>query len=147
MSQSLLNWFEKTASKRSREQNFAISSPAPSSSTSIPPVEIEEDSSCSGPVLQSSASTATKTTAQKTSRVLPSEPHQPKLNYPKCPFGNQQWGFSASWYHSHPWLYYLQEEDAVLCFYCASAVQLKMPNTGYTDKDLQKQVLVTGRKP
>ena len=43
-----------------------------------------------------------------------------------------------SWYRLHPWLHYLQEEDAVLCFFCATAVQHKMPLTGYVDNVFSK---------
>jgi hypothetical protein len=67
-------------------------------------------------------------------RVLPPEPHQPKLNFAKRSFGKQQRGFSATWYQHYPWLHYLQEEDSVLCFYCASAVQQKMPIAGHTEQ-------------
>ena len=80
-------------------------------------------------------------------RVLPPEPHQPKLNFPKRSFGKQQRGFSATWYQHYPWLHYLQEEDSVLCFYCASAVQQKMPIAGHTEnKPLQKSASITWQK-
>ena len=78
-------------------------------------METKEASSWSSPVLQSSAAIATKTTtlSQKTSHLLPSEPHQLKLNFAKRPFGNQQRGFSVSGCHSYPWLHYLPEKDAL----------------------------------
>lgn len=31
-------------------------------------------------------------------------------------------------------LHYLQKEDSVLCFYCVTAIQRKLPVTGYCDK-------------
>ena len=58
-------------------------------------------------------------------RILPSKPNQPKLNFPLRCFGKQRR------YEKYPWLHHLDNEDAVLCFYCATAVKCKMPLTGY----------------
>lgn len=55
------------------------------------------------------------------------------LMFPKRIFGTQQRGFSATWYRQYPWLHYLPAEDSVLCFYCGTAVQHKMPMTGQFD--------------
>ena len=66
--------------------------------------------------------------------MIPNESNQPKVNFLKHTFGRQQRGFSASWYQHHPWVHYLQEEDSLLCFYCATAIQRKLPMTGYYDK-------------
>ena len=66
--------------------------------------------------------------------MIPNESNQPKVNFLKHTFGRQQRGFSASWYQHHPWVHYLQEEDSLLCFYCATAIQCKLPMTGYYDK-------------
>ena len=48
-------------------------------------------------------------------------------------FGSKRRSFCYSWYEKYRWLHYIEEEDAVLCFYCATAVQLKMPMRGYMD--------------
>lgn len=46
-------------------------------------------------------------------------PSQPILtNYPKRPFGQTLRCFSASWYHSRPWLEYSVIRDASFCFAC-----------------------------
>ena len=85
----------------------------------------------------------------KKQHLIPSKPNQPKLNFPKSMFGNQKRAFSATWYQRYPWLHYLQQEDSVLCFYCAAAVQRRMPLTGYTDKTYihsKKLVSITGKK-
>lgn len=58
--------------------------------------------------------------------TLPPQPNQPKLKFPKCTFGKQKRSFSDTWYQSYPWLHYVQENDTVLCFYCATAVQRKL---------------------
>eukprot|EP00731_Ephydatia_muelleri_P012082 Em0006g976a len=71
-------------------------------------------------------------------RILPSKPNQPKLNFPLRCFGKQRRGFSVHWYEKYPWLHYLDNEDAVLCFYCATAVKCKMPLTGYVDSVFTK---------
>ena len=71
-------------------------------------------------------------------RILPSKPNQPKLNFPLRCFGKQRGGFSVHWYEKYPWLHYLDNEDAVLCFYCATAVKCKMPLTGYVDSMFTK---------
>ena len=60
---------------------------------------------------------------QSLENIIPKEPNQSKLHFPK-----------QKWYEQFPWLHYLQEEDSVLCFYCATAVQRKTPLTGYIDK-------------
>uniref|UniRef100_H3AM22 DUF4371 domain-containing protein n=1 Tax=Latimeria chalumnae TaxID=7897 RepID=H3AM22_LATCH len=36
------------------------------------------------------------------------------------------------------WLHYLQEQDSAVCFYCATAVQQKMPQTNYIDNTFTK---------
>ena len=77
---------------------------------------------------------STSTSSIKKHRLIPSEPNQPKLHFLKHMFGRQKRGFSATWYQHYPWLHYLQEEDSVLCFYCATTIQRKIPLTGYTDK-------------
>ena len=82
----------------------------------------------------SSESESTEDLSSSTSSSIPKEPNQPKLHFPKQKFGSQQRAFCAKWYERFPWLHYLQEEDSVLCFYCATAVQRKTPLTGYTDK-------------
>eukprot|EP00731_Ephydatia_muelleri_P014314 Em0008g34a len=71
-------------------------------------------------------------------RILPSKPNQPKLNFPLRCFGKQRRGFSVHWYEKYPWLHYFDNEDAVLCFYCATAVKYKMPLTGYVDSVFTK---------
>ena len=58
--------------------------------------------------------------------MLPPQPNQHKLVFPKHTFGKQKRSFSAAWNRSYPWLHYVQENDMVLCFYCASAVQHKI---------------------
>ena len=58
--------------------------------------------------------------------TLPPQPNQPKLKFPKRTFGKQKRSFSDTWYQSYPWLHYVQENDTVLCFYCATAVQCKL---------------------
>ena len=64
-------------------------------------------------------------------RILPASPNQPRLKkFPLRQFGTQRRGFSATWYDSYPWLRYLEDEDVILCFYCATAVERKMPMTG-----------------
>eukprot|EP00731_Ephydatia_muelleri_P009929 Em0005g515a len=64
-------------------------------------------------------------------RILPASPNQPRLKkFPLRQFGTQRHGFSATWYDSYPWLHYLEDEDVILCFYCATAVERKMPMTG-----------------
>lgn len=65
--------------------------------------------------------------------TLPSQPNQPKLKFPKHTFGKQKQSFSDTWYQSYPWLHYVQENDMVLCFYCAAAVQGKLPLGGYVE--------------
>ena len=74
-----------------------------------------------------------QSTAASTQRVLPLTPNQPKLKFPTRTFGSQKRGFCATWYQNYPWLHYIQEDDSVLCFYCATAVQNRMPVTGYID--------------
>lgn len=46
-----------------------------------------------------------------------------------------------------PWFHYVQEEDSALCFYCATAVQRKMPMTRHTDKAFTETGFITGEKP
>lgn len=41
--------------------------------------------------------------------------------------------FSDNWYQSYPWLHYVQENDTVLCFYCATAVQRKLQLGGHVE--------------
>ena len=71
-------------------------------------------------------------------RILPSKPNQPKINFPLRSFGKQRRGFSVHWYEKYPWIHYLDNEDAVLCFYCATAVKSKMPLNGYVDSVFTK---------
>ena len=66
-------------------------------------------------------------------RILPLKPNQPRLKFPMRQFGSKRRSFCYSWYEKYRWLHYIEEEDAVLCFYCATAVQLKMPMRGYMD--------------
>ena len=66
--------------------------------------------------------------------TLPSQLNQPKLKFPKRTFGKQKRSFSDARYESFPWLHYIQEDDAVLCFYCTRAVQRKLPLGGYVEK-------------
>ena len=51
---------------------------------------------------------------------------------------------SATWYQNYPWLHYIQEDDSVLCFYFATAVQNRMPVTGYSMFSITG--LATGKK-
>ena len=81
-----------------------------------------------------SESTEDLNSSTSSSKPIPNEPSQPKLLFPKRNFGSQQRAFCAKWYKQYPWLHYSQEEDSVLCFYCATAVQQKIPLTGYADK-------------
>ena len=55
-------------------------------------------------------------------QILPSKPNQPKINFPKRVFGAHRRGFSKILVCNYPRLHYIQKEDPVLCFYCASAV-------------------------
>ena len=64
-------------------------------------------------------------------RIVPLKPNQPRLKFPMRQFGSKRRSFCYSWYEKYRWLHYIEEEDAVLCFYCATAVQLKMPMRGY----------------
>ena len=121
---ALLEWLRKN--QQSPTMPTAVN-PSPT-----PAIQAESDC-CQSPVVTNTDHTASSDSSDK-QRVLPPEPHQPKLNFPKRTFGKQQRGFSASWYQQYPWLHYLQEEDSVLCFYCATAVQQKMPMTGHTDQ-------------
>ena len=66
-------------------------------------------------------------------RIVPLKPNQPRLKFPMRQFGSKRRSFCYSWYEKYRWLHYIEEEDAVLCFYCATAVQLKMPMRGYMD--------------
>ena len=64
---------------------------------------------------------------------MPLTLNQPKLKFPTRTFGSQKRGFCATWYQNYPWLHYIQEDDGVLCFYCAPAIQNRMPVMGYID--------------
>ncbi|KAL5506665.1 hypothetical protein EMCRGX_G008377 [Ephydatia muelleri] len=66
-------------------------------------------------------------------RIVPLKPNQPRLKFPMRQFGSKRRSFCYSWYEKYRWLHYIEEEDAVLSFYCATAVQLKMPMRGYMD--------------
>ena len=66
-------------------------------------------------------------------RIVPLKPNQPRLKFPMRQFGSKRRSFYYSWYEKYRSLHYIEEEDAVLCFYCATAVQLKMPMRGYMD--------------
>lgn len=56
------------------------------------------------------------------------------MKFPKCTLGRPKRAFSATWYPTSPWLHYIHENDSVLCFYCATAVQRKLPLGGYVHK-------------
>ena len=73
-----------------------------------------------------------------TERLMPAEPHQPRLQFPKRTFGKQKRSFLANWFVQYPWIHYIQEEDCVLCFYCTTAVQRKYPPTRNADEVFTK---------
>ena len=57
--------------------------------------------------------------------ILNDGPHQPlTFDFPSRKFGNTlvlSRSFQPKWFTKWPWLHYLEEKDAVLCFRCASA--------------------------
>ena len=59
----------------------------------------------------------------ETSVSLPptqSEPFQPmNFQFPKTKVGKQNRSFNAKWFREYPWLHYVVQKDAVLCFLCA----------------------------
>ena len=59
----------------------------------------------------------------ETSVPLPptqSEPFQPmNFQFPKTKVGKQNRSFNAKWLRDYPWLHYVVDKDAVLCFLCA----------------------------
>lgn len=78
--------------------------------------------------------------------LILSEPNRLKLYFPKQAFVIQKRSLSATLYQQ-PWFHYVQEEDSALCFYCATAVQRKMPMTRHTDKAFTETGFITGEKP
>ena len=137
MAQGLLKWFTVTGGRQTSVDAGSSDSrhqlPSQSSSDDDTQHMQSEDSGLS---LNSDStedlSIAVSSTKKQQQHLIPSEPNQPKHNFSKSMFGNQKRAFSATWYQHHPWLHYLQEEDSVLCFYCATAVQRKMPLTDKT---------------
>ena len=111
----LLRWF--SLKRRSSDPDDA----EPSGNTSR--LELEqsaEDSSrpadsdeISSSLYPDSSSESTEDLSSSTSsfnpekRVIPPEPNQPKLNFPKQKFGSQQRAFCTKWYKQFPWLHYL----------------------------------------
>ena len=79
-------------------------------------------------------------------RSTASVPHQPKLKFPKSSLSKKKHVFCSTWYQQYPWLNYVPEDDLVLCFYCATAAQLKIPMAGYVDSYSLKQDFVTGKR-
>ena len=58
-----------------------------------------------------------------------SEPHQPQsFSFPKRQFGKAKRSCQASWFKRWPWLHYLEDQDAILCFTCAKASSEKKLN-------------------
>lgn len=70
--------------------------------------------------------------------LIPGSPHQPVLSFPLRKFGDQQRGFSASWYRKYPWLHYQEGNDNVLCFYCLVADKRGLPVSGNKDDVFSK---------
>ena len=109
--------------------------------TKLPACTIVSHSDTSTPYAETGASPSSSASHLPSSlvsclpaRILPASPNQPRLKkFPLRQFGTQRRGFSATWYDIHPWLHYLEDEDVILCFYCATAVERKMPMTGYMD--------------
>ena len=61
---------------------------------------------------------------------LPPEAHQPRsFEFPKRNFGKKvvvNRSFQPSWFEKWPWLHYIENQDAVVCFTCARANLQKM---------------------
>ena len=139
---SLLKFFKKQGSASSNDPSHddlpctsssSSNSSSSSSTNTCSVVNIEVSQEC-----ESTSDAVTDLTSLARVRILPPKPNQPKINFPKSVFGTQRRGFSTTWYENYPWLHYILEEDAVLCFYCASAVQHKMlhSNVGLEVRDL-----------
>ena len=60
---------------------------------------------------------------------LPAEAHQPRtFEFPKRSFGKKvvvNRSFQPSWFEKWPWLHYIENDDAVVCFTCAGANRQK----------------------
>ena len=78
-------------------------------------------SSCCKPDMSTNGSSSIESSI----RSLPAHPHQPTTyQFPKREFGKKtlvKRSFQPSWYTKWPWLHYMEDQDAVLCFICAKA--------------------------
>ena len=146
----LLNWF-KTLTQASAEgdleqttisenQDSNQSTTAESASIEQSVIESTTDSDIPGEstditdeCIGYTPSFTSESDEQQHHHTLPPQPNQPKLKFPKRTFGKQKRSFSDTWYQSYPWLHYVPENDTVLCFYCAPAVQRKLPLGGYVE--------------
>ena len=109
---------------------LGLSESQDSSHTDYPGESIDITDECIG----HTPSFSSESDEQHHPHTLPPQPKQLKLKFPKRTFGKQKRSFSDAWYESFPWLHYIQEDDAVLCFYCTRAVQRKLPLGGYVEK-------------
>ena len=145
----LLKWFSVKSTEAESSTEAGPSNPGPSGTTSASRFETLNQSDCANDISGMSSSLYPETSSSESAeddfssstsnstlikRPIPESPNQPKLQFPKQKFGSQQRAFCAKWYAQFPWLHYVQYEDSVLCFYCATAVQRKAVLTGRTDK-------------
>ena len=115
---------ESFCTRKKRTDSSSSSSPVEIVSDKIPPSLTPDNTpdTVSGPSRpKQHKPISSETPASIISKLDKSHPIVPILNaYPKTKFGNEKFerSFSKQWYEGRPWLEYIVELDACLCFPC-----------------------------
>ena len=118
---SLLNWFKpltqasaegdlEQATSLSESQDSSQNTTAESASIEQPVIESTTDSDILGESTDECIGHTPSFTSDSDEHhhhILPPQPNQPKLKFPKRIFGKQKQSFSDTWYQAYPWLHYI----------------------------------------